>query len=66
MTAHVILDQDYSLDEISKLKKELKHDLEHENIQHVTLEFETENDGYKEPYLLISEARWFLLRIKLN
>ncbi|NNC70547.1 MAG: cation transporter [Flavobacteriaceae bacterium] len=42
MTAHVILDKDYTLEEISKLKKDIKHDLEHENIKHVTLEFETE------------------------
>lgn len=47
MTAHVILDKDYSIDEISKLKKELKHNLEHENVQHVTLEFETENNHCK-------------------
>ena len=48
MTAHVILDKDYTLDEISKLKKDIKHDLEHENIHHVTLEFETENDSCKD------------------
>ncbi|MDJ0646967.1 MAG: cation diffusion facilitator family transporter [Flavobacteriaceae bacterium] len=44
MTAHIVLAKNYSLDEISILKKDLKHRLEHENIQHVTLEFETEND----------------------
>ncbi len=47
MTTHIILDKDYTLDEISKLKKNIKHDLEHENIQHVTLEFETVKDNCK-------------------
>ena len=48
MTAHVILDKDYTLEEISKLKKDIKHDLEHENVQHITLEFETEKEHCKE------------------
>lgn len=43
MTTHLVLAQDYSLTEISMLKKNIKHDLEHENISHVTLEVETEN-----------------------
>lgn len=40
MTAHIRVDKELSIDEISTLKNKIKHDLEHEKIQHVTLEFE--------------------------
>ena len=40
MTAHVKVDKSLSLDQISDLKGKIKHDLEHEKIHHVTLEFE--------------------------
>jgi len=39
LTAHVIPTEDFSLKEIQNIKNELKHTLEHHNIQHVTLEF---------------------------
>ena len=42
LTAHVILDDDYTLHEIDQIKQDIRHDLEHENIEHVTLEFEHE------------------------
>lgn len=43
ITAHIKLKKDYnySSNDISKLKNDLKHQLEHENIHHSTLEFET-------------------------
>ena len=47
MTAHIILDRGYSIDEISSLKSDIKRDLVHENVQHATLEFETESDNCK-------------------
>ena len=40
MTAHVKIDKELSLDQISDLKVKIKHDLEHQKIHHVTLEFE--------------------------
>ena len=43
MTAHLILENDLSGGQISKIKAELKHELEHMNIQHVTFETESEN-----------------------
>lgn len=42
MTAHLILENDLSGGQISKIKAELKHELEHMNIQHVTFETESE------------------------
>ncbi len=44
LTAHVIINQNnfFNLEEI---KKRIKHELEHLNIQHATLEFETENEN---------------------
>lgn len=43
MTAHLILENDLNGGQISKIKAELKHELEHMNIQHVTFETESEN-----------------------
>jgi cobalt-zinc-cadmium efflux system protein len=40
LTAHVVLKQDIDLQAITKLKKNIKHHLEHVNIHHATLEFE--------------------------
>lgn len=42
LTAHVVVNAESSLAEIEKLKNKLKHDLEHLNIHHVTLEVEPE------------------------
>lgn len=41
MTAHLVLEDGLSPPEVAQIKKELRHELEHLNIQHVT--FETEN-----------------------
>ena len=43
MTAHLILERKFSEAEIAKLKSEIKHELEHLNIHHATLETENEN-----------------------
>jgi cobalt-zinc-cadmium efflux system protein len=40
MTAHLVIDENLNSQEVSELKKKLKHELEHLNIQHVTLETE--------------------------
>jgi cobalt-zinc-cadmium efflux system protein len=40
LTAHVVLKQEIDLQTITKLKKNIKHHLEHVNIHHATLEFE--------------------------
>jgi cobalt-zinc-cadmium efflux system protein len=40
LTAHVVLKQVIDLQDITKLKKNIKHHLEHVNIHHATLEFE--------------------------
>ncbi|MBI1781847.1 MAG: cation transporter [Sphingobacteriales bacterium] len=43
MTAHVIVDEKTSMEQIQSIKNELKHQLEHEGIQHVTIETECSN-----------------------
>ena len=43
MTAHLILENDLTEKQIAKLKSNLKHELEHLNIQHATLETESQN-----------------------
>jgi cobalt-zinc-cadmium efflux system protein len=45
LTAHIVLKQVIDLQEITKLKKKIKHNLEHVNIHHATLEFEAGDDG---------------------
>ncbi len=42
LTGHVVLDREIGIEEQEKIKKEIKHQLFHSNIQHVTLETETE------------------------
>ena len=42
LTGHVVLEQKIGIEEQEKIKQEIKHQLLHANIQHVTLETETE------------------------
>jgi cobalt-zinc-cadmium efflux system protein len=42
LTGHVVLEQKIGIEEQEKIKQEIKHQLLHGNIQHVTLETETE------------------------
>lgn len=41
LTAHVSIAENKSFAEVEQIKKKLKHELEHQNIQHATLEFES-------------------------
>ena len=43
MTAHLILENGLTEMQVAKLKSNLKHELEHLNIGHVTLETESQN-----------------------
>lgn len=43
MTAHLIVEENLSEQKVADIKHKLKHELEHLNIHHVTLETETEN-----------------------
>lgn len=45
LTGHLVVADTLTHAEISKIKEELKHELFHLNIQHVTLETETESDN---------------------
>lgn len=42
MTAHVIINHDNGMEQLNIVKTNIKHELEHLNIQHATIEFETE------------------------
>jgi len=44
LTAHLVLPVTTSIEEERKIKSELKHELLHKNIQHITLETERENE----------------------
>jgi len=44
LTAHVSVADDKTFTELEQIKRKLKHALEQQNIQHVTLEFELENE----------------------
>jgi cobalt-zinc-cadmium efflux system protein len=47
MTAHLVVDQHKANEEVSSIKDELKHILEHMNIHHITLETEFSNESCK-------------------
>ena len=49
LTAHVVVAKDIDMNEFEKIKHEIKHELLHLNIQHATLELETENAPCHEP-----------------
>jgi cobalt-zinc-cadmium efflux system protein len=42
MTAHVIINHDNGMEQLNIVKTNIKHELEHLNIEHATIEFETE------------------------
>ena len=44
LTAHLVLPVNTSFEEEKKIKSELKHELLHKNIQHITLETERDNE----------------------
>jgi cobalt-zinc-cadmium efflux system protein len=47
MTAHLVVDKNKDNEEISSIKDELKHTLQHMNIHHITLETEFSNESCK-------------------
>jgi len=58
MTAHLLLENGLTMQQISNIKKHLKHELEHLNIHHATLETESgekdcKEDGCDAPTLVI-------------
>ena len=49
LTGHLVIDNSISKDKIRTIKDKMKHELQHMNIQHITLETEFENDKCDEP-----------------
>jgi len=43
LTAHIIVDEKISLPDTEEIKHKLKHELQHINIQHITLQIESKN-----------------------
>jgi cobalt-zinc-cadmium efflux system protein len=48
LTAHLTVDEKTTMQKIQKIKAQVKHELEHENIHHATLETETKITGCQE------------------
>lgn len=48
LSAHIVLDQTYSFEEIMEIKADLRHELEHQNIQHITIEVDSHKSECKE------------------
>jgi cobalt-zinc-cadmium efflux system protein len=48
MTAHIIIPSNTPMEQQNKIKQQIKHELEHVNIQHATLEFESEDEKCKD------------------
>lgn len=48
LTAHLVLPNGTTIDQEQQIKHELRHQLEHNNIHHITLESERENEGCDE------------------
>jgi cobalt-zinc-cadmium efflux system protein len=49
LTGHIVVAKNADMNGIEKIKHEVKHELEHLNIVHATLEIETENTPCEEP-----------------
>jgi cobalt-zinc-cadmium efflux system protein len=49
LTAHLVVARNSDMTAIDALKHQIKHELLHQNIQHATLEVETENAPCDEP-----------------
>jgi cobalt-zinc-cadmium efflux system protein len=49
LTAHLVVDKNTDMGAIEKIKHNVKHELQHLNIQHATLEIETEAAPCEEP-----------------
>jgi cobalt-zinc-cadmium efflux system protein len=49
LTAHVVIDSSIQMEEIIKLKEKIKHQLQEMDINHITLEMETEDEHCHDP-----------------
>lgn len=49
LTAHLVVDKSKDPDQITSIKNDLRHTLQHMNIQHITLETEFTNEPCKKP-----------------
>jgi cobalt-zinc-cadmium efflux system protein len=49
LTGHIVVEKNIDMNSIEKIKHNVKHELEHLNINHATLEIETENTPCEEP-----------------
>lgn len=53
LTAHLVVSNDCTFEQVALIKKEIRHQLSHKNIQHVTLEVERDGEGCSEPICVI-------------
>ncbi len=52
MTAHIIIHSNTGMEQLNLIKKKIKHELEHANIHHATLEFETDLENCNDAILI--------------
>lgn len=52
MTAHVVIRPESGMEQLNILKMKIKHELKHLNIQHATIEFETEDEECTDTHLV--------------
>lgn len=52
MTAHVLIPPNTTLEKQNLIKNKIKHELEHVNIHHATLEFETEDENCEDTNII--------------
>lgn len=50
MTLHVVVNRNQTIDDFERIKKEVKHELQHMDVQHMTVEIETEDENCKTDY----------------
>ncbi len=53
MTAHIVITKDTNMENQNRIKNKIKHELEHVNIHHATLEFETMEENCEDVNLKI-------------
>lgn len=53
LTAHLVVQAASTFEQVALIKKDIKHQLSHKNIQHVTLEVEREGEGCPDPTCVI-------------
>jgi cobalt-zinc-cadmium efflux system protein len=52
MTAHILIPANTGMEQQNLIKNKIKHELEHVNIYHATLEFETKDENCRDNHII--------------